>query len=308
MQAAIITTGGIGDVLHGLIAATLWFDKHSKWCTQAVSPHIYVNSHQEIVDFINKCTYFKAYPCPARVNNFRDAENPLNLPSGFIDNLFNSYNNVYSCFPDALGQAAFSFPWFQYVKSYKGFLQTKIRIKTQENFIHEAINKNTKNIFIHPTSVTFQKNYPLMALQELINKLNSSNYNVIISRTSQWKGTQLPFFLQGKYYDLVDRPIEDVVNVMNNCDYFVGIDSGLSHIAYHLGLPRLVLQYDNNPYHIARYHEDVTDDLPLSSSPEQIFNRIMLNVRDPLTYSLPAYMQIPYNFNTKQLLYKKYYD
>jgi ADP-heptose:LPS heptosyltransferase len=153
-----------------------------------------------------------------------------------------------------------------------------------------------------------EKNYPLPALQELINKLNGTNYNVIISRTSSWKGTPLPFFLQGKYYDLVDRPIKEVMNVLNCCDYFIGIDSAFSHIAYHLNKPRMVLQYNQNPYHVVRYHENLNHDLPLNVSPDHIFNRVMLNLKDPLTQALPAYMNIPYQTNTKQLLFKKYYD
>lgn len=303
MSTAIITCGGIGDVLESVKAGVV----HMAHNQEPVD--IYINSHQEIIDFVQKCTYFPAFPCPERTNSFKDVENPLNLPPLFLDSLFEKYDSVYSCFPDSLGQAPFAFPWFKFVKSYKEFLKTKVDIRTEHFFRYAAINSDTKNIFIHATSITMEKNYDLSKLQKLVNLFNKTNYNLIIARTSTWKGAQLPFFCQGKFYDMVDRPIGEVVDVMDKCDYFVGIDSGLAHISYHLGLPRLVLQqHFGQPFHISRYHEDVTDDLPLGVEPEHIFNRVMLNLRDPLTQAIPAYIAIPYTANTKQLLYKKYYD
>lgn len=302
MSCAIISTGGIGDTLLALSAATR-YQRHND---EPID--IYVNSHQEILDFVNKCTYFRAFPCPERKNQFQDPENPLNLPKEFLDKLFKEYGLVYSCFPDSLGRAPFDFPWFKYVKSYKEFLRTKVHIKTQ-NGKSPAINPNTKNIFLHATSVTMEKNYSLSALQNLVTMLNTTNYNVIICRTSSWKGTQLPFFCKGNFYDMVDRPIEEAVSTLASSDYFIGIDSSFAHLAYHLEVPRLVLhQHFNQPFHISRYHEDTGDDLPLNTSPEQIFNRVVLNIKQPYTLVIPSYLNIPHNVNAKQLLYGKYYD
>jgi hypothetical protein len=301
MSCAIITSGGIGDCLESLKAASL-YQLHNDEPVE-----IYVNSHQEIVDFINKCTYFPALRCPERKNNFNDAENPLNLPKEFLDGLFKEFSSVYSCFPDSLGTAPFDFPWFRFVKSYKEFIRTKVHFRPPT--ISPAINPDTKNIFIHATSITPEKNYSLSSLQSLVSLLNSLNCNIIICRASQWKGEKLPFFCKGKFYDLVDRPIEEAVSTLQRSDYFIGIDSSFAHIAYHLGIPRLVLQqHFNQPFHLARYHEDVTDDIPLNIGPEQIFNRVALNLREPYTMAIPAYLNIPHNVNTKQLLYRKYYD
>lgn len=315
MKSAFITAGGIGDTLQTLQAATLFYDKNiEKFQINPTSlpvprrPDIYVNSHQEIVDFVNKCTYFSAYSCPERVGGFKDSENPLNLKTDFLDELHKKYDKVFAVTPDFLFQAPLSFPWFEYCKSYKRFMQTQVYTKTQDDFCHDAINPNTKNIFFNFTSVTLEKNYSLPFVQKIIDLFNKTSYNIIIARTSNWKGTPIPFFAQGRFYDLVDKPIEEVMGVLNKCDYFCGIDSAFSHISYHLGLPRLILQYQyNQPFHIVRYQNDTTDCIPLNVPPEQVFNRIMLNLRDPITQALPQF-NIPYQTNTKQLLFKKYYD
>jgi hypothetical protein len=304
MSVAIITAGGIGDCLMAVQAATLY---------QSINlepVEIWVNSHQEIVDFINKCTYFPAFKCPEHHNKFHDPENPLNLPKDFLDGLFTKHTNVWSAFPDSLGQCAFAFPWYRFCKNYKAFLRTKIHVKQYpRSFENLALNPDTKNIFIHATSITLEKNYQMTKLQKLVNMLNTTNYNVIICRTSEWKGTPLPFFCQGKYYDLVDEPIDKVIYTLRKSDYFIGIDSGPAHVAYHLDVPRIVLHNNFNiPMHLVRYHEDSSDDLPLNVEPEVIFNRVMLNLKDPLTYAIPSYLTIPHNANTKQLLFKKYYD
>lgn len=299
MSCAFIVTGGLGDALLGLIAPTL-YQLHNEEPIR-----IFVNSHQEIVDFINKCTYFQAEKCPERTGGFADPENPLNLPPEFLEKLHKDYDHVYSCFPDALGQAPFAFPWFKYAKSYKDFMRTKVHMKVNQLFTP----RNTKIVFIHATSVTLEKNYPLTKLQRLMDMFNKTHYAVELARTSSWKGAPLPFFCMGVYKDIVDRPIEEVVSLMAQADYFIGIDSGLAHIAYHLGLPRVVLQqHFNQPFHLARYHQDPTDDLPLDIPPEVIFTRAMLNIKDPITQAIPAYLNLPPNVNTKQLLYKKYYD
>lgn len=312
MNAAFIGSGGIGDVLQTLIAATLFRNRYAGYGMGSLDRggvQIYINSHKEIYDFVKKCTDFEVFQCPERGVAFPDTENSLNLPQDFLDNLFKKYDKVYAVTPDFLFQAPFSFPWFHYCKSYKRFLQIPVQLQTDYKFKHEAINPNTKNVFLNMTSVTMEKNYSFPALQKLVDFFAKSNYNVIIARISNWKGTPIPFLLQGKFYDLVDRPIDEVVNILNKCDYFCGIDSGFSHIAYHLGLPRLILQYQfNQPFHIARYQNDTTDCIPLNSTPETIFNRIMLNLRDPITEAIPAQFNIPYQTNTKQLLYKKYYD
>jgi hypothetical protein len=302
MSLALITAGGIGDSLFAVQCAAL-YEYHNDGPI-----HIYVNSHQEIVDFINGCTFYKGIRCPDRVNKLPDPENPLCLPKEFLDQLYSNYDEVYSAFPDALGQAPFSFPWFRYTKAYKNVLKTKIHVKT--GILNcDTIDKNTKNVFLNLNSITIEKNYPLTEIQKLVNILNQTEYNVIIARCSSWKGQPLPFFCQGKYCDLVDKSIDEVVSTMSHCDYFCGIDSGLSHVAYHLDIPRIVLhQQYNQPFHLARYHEDVMEDMPLNSSAEQIAHRIILNLRDSVTTALPTYFNIPCLTNTKQLLFKKYYD
>jgi len=300
MSCAIITCGGIGDVCQALSAATLFEAEHNR------KADIYVNSHIEILDFIKKCTYFNVFQCPSRTNEYKDPENPLNLPKTFLDNLINEYDAVYSCWPDSLTLAWHAFPWKDYVRTYKAFMQTKVSLKANENFKHEAIKPNTKNIFIHVTSITMEKNYPLPKLQALVNLFNKVGYNIIIARTSQWKGSPLPFFCQGNYIDLVDRPLEETINILNKCDYFIGIDSAYAHISFHLQIPRIVLQQRyQTPYHIIRYHETCEDDMPLESPLESIFNRVMLNLTEPLTSAIPAYVQIPYQADMRNLLIKK---
>lgn len=300
MSSAFIVTGGLGDSLLGLCAPTHW-QMHNDEPIK-----IYVNSHQEICDFVEKCTYFDAEMCPARTGGFPDPENPLNLPPEFLDQLHKEHEHVWSSFPDSLGQAPFGFPWFQYVRSYKEYMRTKVSLRCGTV---KSPAQTKKHIFLHMTSVTLEKNYSLTKLQTLVNIFNQTNYEVVIARTSQWKGTPLPFFCTGKYIDLVDQPIERICMEIRDSDYFVGIDSSMAHIAYHIGIPRIVLQqHHNSPFHLVRYHEDVCDDMSLESSPEQIANRVLLNLKDPLTENIPAYLSIPANVSTKQLLYKKYYD
>lgn len=293
---AIIVTGGIGDVLVGLQAGML------------IGPekcHIFVNSHKEILDFVQKCTYFHVLPCPERQPLLPDAENPLNLPRQFLKGLHQDYQKVYSCFPDGLGLNPFAFPWYQYVKSYKEFLRVKIPIKVN---VLDHGNAPPINVFCNFTSVTLEKNWPLPKVQKFVDFLNKTRYNVIIARTSGWKGVQIPFFCVGKYYDLVDLPIETVVNALAKCNYFVGIDSGLAHIAYHLGIPRVVLQrHFNTPWHIVRWQNETDCCLPLEAGAEMVLDRLMLNLRNPITVAIPSNISVPALVNAKQMLIQKYY-
>lgn len=296
MKTAIIGVGGLGDILRVAQAATL-----------IGGATIYVNSHKEVYDFCDKSLFFPAKECPKRNAFFKESEHPLNLPKEFIDELFSSYSNVYFAAPDDLGTASLSFPWFKYVDSYKDYVRIKVPIR-----VHPVINpipKVRKRIFIHATTVTMEKNYSLTYLQALVDLLNKTPYEIVIARTSKWKGTELPFYLEGKYIELVDRPIEECIYYLNSSDYFFGVDSSFSHVAYHLNLPRLiVLNNYHNPIHICRWQEDISDTLPLDAQPEMVFNRIMLGMKDPITQTLPTFFNIPHTVNTKQLLYKKYYD
>lgn len=303
MKAAFIITGGIGDFLLSSPAIISWKNR-----VPLDNFKIYVNSHKELLNFINECTPFHAFPCPTRLNVLKEPENPLNLGIDFLDELFQENDKVYALCPDSLGQMPFAFPWYDYDSNYEDFSLLKCPISFYNNFTHEALNQNTKNILIHATSVTFDKNLPMPALQKLIDLFAQTNYNVIITRTSQWQGTPIPFMVQGKFHDIVDQPISRLVNFVAHSDYVISIDSAISHLAYHLNKPRLTLNYNQHPLHLVRYHTLISQELTTNTSPEQIFNRVMLNLRDPITQKIPASLNIPYQTSTKQLLYKKYYD
>lgn len=303
MKAAFIVTGGIGDFLLSTPSIVSWKNNHP-----FDDLDIYVNSHKELLDFILKCTDFNAFICPPRLNVLKDPESPLNLGTHFLDSLFKKYEEVYSLCPDSLGQMPFSFPWFKYSSNYEDFTLLKCPLKLFNKFNHTALNPDTKNILIHATSVTFEKNLSTPVLQKLVDLFSTTNYNLIIVRTSTWQGTPIPFMVKGKFHDVVDQSIEITANLVANSDYVVSIDSAISHLAYHLSKPRLILHYNQHPIHLVRYHSLISQELSINTPPEQIFNRVMLNIRDPITQKIPASLNIPYQTNTKQLLYKKYYD
>ncbi len=300
MNAAFIVTGGLGDFLLSSPAIVHW---HLKGHVA----HVHVNSHNELFDFVKKSTLFKAFKCPKRLSVLKEPENPLNLGTAYLDTLFREYDRVYALCPDGLGQMPFAFPWFDYVSNYEDFTLTKMPI-LHSNDKPEAINPDKKNVLIHATSVTLEKNIPFPTLQRLVDLFGQTDYNLIITRTSEWQGTPIPFFVNGKFVDVVNQPITELVKLVAHADYVISIDSAVSHLAYHLSRPRLNLAYNQNPFHLVRYHTNIAQELSIHNSAEQIFNRVMLNMRDPITQKIPASVNIPYQTSTKQLLFKQYYD
>jgi len=305
-KAAIIVCGGIGDVLYGLRAATILKNIPHKEESD-VGIDIFVNSHSEITDFINTCTEFKAKQCPERDNLMPEPENPLNLPMEFIDQLYKDYNMVFACFPDGLGLNPFAFPWYAFCRTYKDFLRTRVKITIPTEVLN-AESVSGRAVFIHANSVTPQKNWPLSELNKLIGMFNGTNFHPVVARLSRWKGEPIPFYCAGNFTDLCDKPIVNVLAHLLFAKHAICIDSGLAHCAYHLGVPRTVLQqHFQQPFHMVRWQEDTSDMIPLGATAEQIFNRVMLTIKEPMAYMIPPYLAIPANVNKKQLFAQKYY-
>jgi hypothetical protein len=82
------------------------------------------------------------------------------------------------------------------------------------------------------------------------------------------------------------------INIQKGCGYGVYVDNGPSHLAYHFGQDRLLLDpsYGMNPNvlaWVARWRETIEDSIPLNTAPANVAKVVKTNLEIPETTLLP---------------------
>jgi len=140
------------------------------------------------------------------------------------------------------------------------------------------------------------------------------NHTVYFPKIDKWNATPINIdlefdFPKNVHIDTNPTFLKSLDYLKRSC-YGVFADNGPSHIAYQLGLPRLVLDsrfgFNGLPW-AARWRQDLTESIPISSSPSEIARLIKTNIEVPQTCLIPRHtVLVNQDVDWKQVLIIKY--
>jgi len=114
--------------------------------------------------------------------------------------------------------------------------------------ISKKFKKRNKKYVCIATQSTAQAKYwnNDQAWQVVVDYLNSRGYDVIdIDKDKFWCGNKIPNNVIDK---TGDEPLKDRVKLLAGCDMFIGLGSGLSWLAWGVGVPVILISGFSAPY------------------------------------------------------------
>ena len=203
------------------------------------------------------------------------------------------------------------------------FNYDKFNISPQVIKKQRLLNNTTlKENIIYCGLATSTENYIYNDIPLLIKKLSEAlpNWKIYFPLISKWDkpiNNLGDFNIEYNENVIIDRDpkFEDSLNILKKSKYGIFTCNGPSHIAYHLGLPRLILdpQFGKLPW-IARWKEDYEECVPINISVNEILTIVVNNVLIPQTQLfdrkfisfLEKSSPNPNNLDWSQILYFKY--
>lgn len=188
---------------------------------------------------------------------------------------------------------------------------------------HRLLNNfNSKENIIYCGLSTSTENYVYNDIPLLIKKLSEvlPNWKIYFPLLSKWdKPINNLGDFEIKYSDNViidkDPKFEDSLDILKKSKYGIFTCNGPSHVAYHLGVPRLILdpQFGKLPW-ISRWKEDYEECVPINISTNEILTIVVNNVLIPQTQLfdrkfisfIERSTTNPDNLDWSQILYFKY--
>lgn len=291
-EVLIIGSAGLGDTLISFQAASIAQDKGEVVTVGlSVRDEIYqplkrIFSDDFIIDKLDESLSYN--------NSILKQPAPAYLISRF--------NRIYYVLPDLLFNNKYSFNFQLYNTSPQEIRSIRLLTGKRKN--------RSKAVYLGMLSSTpgyTYQNVPRLAV-ELARRL--PDYHFYLPVLDKWAETDLqkwefkekPDNLYVPYWDLTTA-----LEFIGNCSYFVGTDNGPSHIAYHYGIPRLLLdpQFGKLPW-IARWREDYTESIPITTSIQDIIDLVKLNLTVPQTTLIPRVEALKNLYgNWQQLLFLK---
>lgn len=216
--------------------------------------------------------------------------------------------------PDLLFRNPLSF-------DYKKYNLNPQIIKKQRLLIDLNLEQKKENI-IYCGLATSTENYVYYDIPLLIQKLSKAlpDYKIYFPLLTKWDkpinnlGNFDVDFPENVIIDK-DPKFEDSLNILKKSIYGIFTCNGPSHVAYHLGIPRLILdpQFGKLPW-IARWKEDYEECVPINTSINEILTIVVNNILIPQTQMfdrkfisfLEKTSPNPSNLDWSQILYFKY--
>jgi hypothetical protein len=207
---------------------------------------------------------------------------PTNIDK--IDTDLYFYNEVYFALPDWLFSNPKAFDWQRYHTSPQMIKTTRLLADQRRNngVIYLGLMTSTQGYLyddIEALAVNLAKVFP--------------QYSVYLPIITSWAGQTLKEFNfpADAPKNLIiekDPNFAASLSVLRDSVYFIGTDNGPSHVAFHFGVPRLILdpQYNKLPW-IARWKEDVTESIPIGSSWPEVVRLVSTNFNRPETLLIP---------------------
>lgn len=213
-------------------------------------------------------------------------------------------NNITYNVPDLLFNNRLSFNFKKYQISPQ--ILKKNRLLTN-NYL------NKKNIIYCGFSTT-TPGYLYSNISNLLEELSKKfpEYIIYFPYVKLWdKEIKYDFDFSKKFSNNViidyNPKFEDSINILCESSYFIGTDNGPSHIAYHLGIPRLILdpQYNRLPW-IVRWKEDYSESIPINTQFSDIVDIVYTNIYNIETLFMPRlFILLNLGINWKKELFIK---
>ncbi len=120
---------------------------------------------------------------------------------------------------------------------------------------------------------------------------NLPNYNFYLPNNIEWDGKIVSFDIKEQYKNLIidNNPEFDVwYKMLKQCEFGVFSDNGPSHLAFSLGMSRVLIDPQfNRLTHDARWKENTNDSIPINTSPMDIYKLIKTLLEIPPTKLSP---------------------
>lgn len=231
------------------------------------------------------------------------ADNTILKDESLMKTVSTGYNEVYYVIPDLLFNNKYSFPYKQYSTNPQ-MIRSKRLLDTQADkrgFIYLGLMTTTDG-YMYSEPLTLALNLAYSLPSNII-------YFPIVKHwaNKEIKTIDIPNKLPANLVIEYPEDLEEGLIMLSKSSYFVGTDNGPSHVAYHMGVPRLLLdpQFGKLPW-IARWREDYLESIPISSSVEDIVNVVKTNLEIPQTTLVPRMTcLVNKEANWQQLLWLK---
>lgn len=292
-----IGAGGLGDSLLSFsVAHNLTFCGHEVDSIAAVRPEIYKVLEYLYGDSINLSYLPEEYSRNHEIINSSEQKFSEKRAE-----LLGKYDDLVYTVPDLLFRN-------RYALSLKKYRLSGHVIKSTRTLINKRVN-DLKLIYLGLQTTTpgyFYKETPTL-IRLLSEEL--PEYTIYFPNVMNWAGDGL-YKLEGSFRSNVwidDNPdFIESVKILQGAAYCVCTCNGPSHIAYHLGIPRLQLdpQYHKLPW-VARWKEDLNESISIHVPPETAVQIVKNNLEYPETVLIPRGESIGENRDwVKELIFK----
>lgn len=136
-----------------------------------------------------------------------------------------------------------------------------IEVKYPKSIEPEADNP----IAIHPGSGSPSKNWSFESWVEILrltaNEVPNSTFYIVSGEAEQEVLPDFLYLVEAAglpYRSIANRPLPELASVLQGCRFFLGHDSGISHLAATTGIPSLLLFGPTNPAVWAPTHPSVS--------------------------------------------------
>lgn len=274
-KVLIIGGHGIGDCLLSLQCAQL-VKKYG------INPKVFISARKEVYEPL-----FYLFGNQFDMENIDESfsnNNNLIRDESLIQQLSSGYDEVYYVIPDLLFNNKYSFDY----EKYGGFPQNIRSLKLLDNTRQYS---NVIYLGLMTTTPGYMYHSPMRLAIAIAETLpNNTIYFPIIDKWANQsiQNIEEPLIKPNNLFIERNPNLCGSLCAMKTSCYFIGTDNGVSHIAYHMGVPRLVLdpQYNRLPW-IARWREDYLESIPINTDVNTICNIVSVNIKIPQTTLIP---------------------
>lgn len=304
----ILTAGGIGDQVLGFQCADS-INLFKEKTNEKLSVTVCCCARNEVFKplrylFDQKFTVFQHQEEERWATN-RFLENNLHLLEVFKQ----QYDTIYFVVPDHLFRHPLSFPYLEF-DTYPQIIRSNRLL----------LDRYYPQGDIYVGLVTSTEGYLYYAIPELLIALAEKFPDRLIHFPLLKKWNNKPLYLGDFRIDFpknvliyANPDINDQIDLIRRSSYGIYTDNGMSHIAFQLGQPRLLLdpRFEMDSIRrsipwLARWREDLTESVSIKTQPEEVARCVETNLRVPETMLLPRNMVLK-NLNedwSRELIFK----
>lgn len=208
------------------------------------------------------------------------------LTNNLIDSFKESYDNIYYVIPDLLFRNPYHFDFKKFNLAPHVIKQTRLSLKQWSP---------KKKIYLGVVTMAAHHRYP--AIKPLIVTLAKRlpDHEIYFPNVKKWGGEDLDW---GDFSSVPDNVFihenpdfnESLDHLKESC-FGIFADNGPSHFAYHLGMPRIILDnFMGNPMWISRWREDPSESVPMDTNVLDLASIVESHIIHPQCSLIPSPM------------------